>query len=183
LSKHLFDLWVLEQGLEEKTVGLKYFNVYGPNENHKGDMRSMVNKAFKLIKETGKMQLFKSYLPGYRDGEQMRDFIYIKDAVDMTLHFELDESGRHSNGLFNVGTGIARKWIDMANALFNALKMKPEIEFVEMPESIRNQYQYFTEAKIDKLINTGYKNKIMSLEAGVYDYVVNYLEKDEYLKP
>lgn len=177
-SKHLFDLWIKRNGLLNKVVGLKYFNVYGPNEYHKDDMRSVVHKAFEQVRDTGKVQLFKSHKPDYKDGEQKRDFIYVKDAVDMTLYF-LDH--QDENGIFNIGTGKAQTWIELVTALFNALGKPVNIEFVDMPESIRDKYQYFTEANITKLVNAGYINPVMNVEDGVTDYVKNYLLKDVYL--
>ena len=171
-SKHLFDLWAQEMKIANKIVGLKYFNVFGPNEYHKGEMRSLIHKAFSQIKETGKVNLFKSYNQNYEDGKQMRDFIYVKDAVDMTLHFY---EKKEKNGLFNVGTGKARTWIDLVNSIFNAMNLKPNIEFIDMPEELKGKYQYFTEAKIDKIRNAGYQKEIKSLEDSVNDYVKEYL--------
>ena len=159
-------------------MGLKYFNVFGPNEYHKGDMRSFVLKGFEQIMATGKVRLFKSCNPKYGDGEYVRDFIYIKDAVAMTLFF-LDN--REICGLFNVGTGQARTWNDMVKAVFAALGRGPRIEYVDMPESIRRQYQYFTEARMDKLHRSGYDRAPLPLEEAITDYVQNYLEKGEYL--
>ena len=171
-SKHMFDLWAKREEILDEIVGLKYFNVYGPNEYHKGDMRSVVHKAFGQIKETGKVKLFKSYNKDYKDGKQKRDFIYVKDAVDMTLHFL---QNRDKNGLFNVGTGKARTWVDLVNSIFKAMDLEPNIEFIEMPEELKGKYQYFTEAKIGKIKKAGYKSKITSLEDSVEDYVKNYL--------
>ncbi len=173
-SKHMFDLWAQREGIASEIVGLKYFNVYGPNEYHKADMRSVIHKAFGQIKETGKVKLFKSYKPEYKDGEQMRDFIYVKDAVDITLHFL---QNKNVNGLFNVGTGKARSWVDLVTELFNAMDVPLNIEFIEMPETLKEKYQYFTEANIDKLRNAGYDKPISSIEEGVTDYVQNYLLK------
>src|SRR5215216_5172183 len=143
-SKHLFDLYAQRQGWFDRIVGLKYFNVFGPNEDHKGDMRSLVNKAYQQILATGKVQLFKSYKPEFRDGEQMRDFLYVKDAVEMTIHFA--EAGKNAHGLHNLGSGQANTWITLANAIFAALEREPQIEFVDMPEILRGKYQYFTQA-------------------------------------
>jgi len=171
-SKQLFDLYASREEILPEIVGIKYFNVFGPNEFHKADMRSLVCKAYDQIQSTGAIRLFKSYRPEYPDGGQMRDFVYVKDAVDMTLHLaEEDEFG----GLFNVGSGTARTWLDLANALFAALGRPPRIEFVEMPENIRNQYQYFTCADISKLRSTGYQKLTTTLEEAVRDYTVNYL--------
>jgi ADP-L-glycero-D-manno-heptose 6-epimerase len=177
-SKTMFDLWALKKGILNKIAGLKYFNVYGPNEYHKGDMRSVVHKAFEQVAQSGKVRLFKSANQKYKDGEQMRDFIYIKDAVDMTLFF-LDKKDK--NGLYNVGTGKARTWNDLVSALFKAVNKPLNIEYVELPAHLLNKYQYFTEAKIDKLMRAGYSKPLASLEDGITDYVKNYLLKDKFL--
>ena len=177
-SKHLFDLWAKRAGLLKKIVGLKYFNVFGPNEYHKADMRSFVLKSFEQITTAGKVCLFKSHRPDYKDGEQLRDFLYVKDAVDMTLFFY---DNPHIGGLFNIGTGQARSWNDLVKAVFAAMGKKPNIEYIDMPESIRNQYQYFTQADITKLRSTGCKTPITPLESAIKDYVQNYLQKDGYL--
>jgi ADP-L-glycero-D-manno-heptose 6-epimerase len=171
-SKHLFDLYAQNEGLLSKIVGLKYFNVFGPNEYHKGDMRSLVCKAYDQIVSTGKIRLFKSYKPEYADGAQMRDFVYVRDAVAMTLHLAEATSAA---GLYNIGAGVARTWVDLANALFDALGIAPDIEFIEMPENIRNQYQYYTCADISKLRSTRYEAPTTTLEDAVRDYAVNYL--------
>lgn len=177
-SKNLFDIWAIKNNIINKIVGLKYFNVFGPNEYHKGDMRSVVHKAFEQIRDTGKVRLFKSRNENYKDGEQMRDFIYVKDAVDMTLFF-LDNKDK--NGLFNVGTGKARTWNDLVTAIFNSMGKKINIEYIELPEHLVEKYQYFTEAKTDKIKKAGYRQKISSLEDGVADYVKNYLITGKYL--
>ncbi len=177
-SKHLFDLYAKKNNYFDKIVGLKYFNVYGPNEYHKGDMRSVVHKAFYQIKESGKVRLFKSYKKDYKDGEQLRDFIYVKDAVDITLFFMRN---KNVNGLFNVGTGNARTWNDLVTAIFNAMDKPVNIEYIEMPENLREKYQYFTQADLTKLREAGYENEITPLEKGVEDYVKNYLLKDKTL--
>jgi ADP-L-glycero-D-manno-heptose 6-epimerase len=177
-SKHLFDLWVKRNGLLDKVVGLKYFNVYGPNEYHKGDMRSVVHKAYQQIMSEGKVKLFKSYHPEYKDGEQKRDFVYVKDAVDMTLFFL---ENRDKNGIYNIGTGKAETWIELVTAIFKALGKPVNFEFIDMPENIRDKYQYFTQANLKKIRSAGYKNEIMNVEEGVKDYVQNYLMKKEYL--
>ncbi len=176
-SKHMFDLWALKHELFWKQpapiVGLKYFNVYGPYEDHKGDMRSVVNKSFGQIGEGGKVRLFKSHKPEYRDGEQMRDFVYVKDAVDVTLYFlEHGELG----GLYNCGGGVARTWLDLATAVYAAAGKKPDIEFIDMPEELRGKYQYFTQATSEKLKAAGYTKPFTTLEDGVRDYVSTYLE-------
>ena len=176
-SKNLFDIWAIKQGLMDKIAGIKYFNVYGPNEYHKGDMRSVVHKAYEQIRNTGKVKLFKSKNPNYKDGEQMRDFIFVKDAVDMTLFF-LDKKDK--NGLYNVGSGKARTWNDLVTAIFKALDKPVNIEYIELPEHLVEKYQYFTEAKLEKIKKAGYANSISSLEDGVTDYVKNYLLKNKY---
>lgn len=177
-SKQMFDLWAKKQGLLDKLVGLKYFNVFGPNEYHKADMRSFVLKAFEQINDSGKVGLFKSCVPKYADGEYLRDFLYIKDAVEMTLFF-LDNP--KVGGLFNIGAGKARTWNDMVKAVFTAMGKDVNIEYIPMPDSIRNQYQYFTEADITKLRKAGFKNKITPLEDAIKDYVQNYLQGGGYL--
>ena len=177
-SKQLFDLWARRTGLLKKIVGLKYFNVFGPNEYHKADMRSFILKAFEQINSKGKVELFKSYNPKYADGEYVRDFIYVKNAVDMTLFF-YDNPG--ITGLFNIGTGRARSWNNLVKAVFAAMGKNADIKYIEMPESIRNQYQYFTQADITKLKQAGYNKKTTPLENAVTDYVQNYLQKNGYL--
>jgi ADP-L-glycero-D-manno-heptose 6-epimerase len=172
-SKHMFDLWAMKNALFDRIVGLKYFNVYGPYEDHKGDMRSVVHKSFGQIVREGEVQLFKSYRPDYADGEQKRDFIYVKDAVNVTLHF-LDH--RAEGGLFNCGTGEARTWKDLASAVFAAMGRPVNIRMVEMPESLREKYQYFTQSDVRKLRQAGYEAPFTSLEQGVADYVKNYLQ-------
>lgn len=175
-SKQLFDLWVLRNKVEDKVAGIKFFNVFGPNEYHKGDMRSVVHKAFEQIRDTGKVRLFKSYKPEYGDGGQMRDFVYVKDCVE--IMWWLLENPK-ANGIFNLGTGKARTWNDLIRAVYAALGMEPHIEYFDMPPEIRDQYQYFTEAKMDKLRQAGYPVKFRQLEEAVYDYVVNYLKKPD----
>ena len=171
-SKHMFDLWAARHGYLNRLIGLKYFNVYGPNEDHKGDMRSVVNKGFHQIEATGKLQLFRSYRPEFPDGGQRRDFLYVKDAVKMTVHLaELDSAG----GLFNIGAGDSRTWLDLAHALFAAMRREPEIEFIEMPEALRAKYQYSTCAAMERFRATGYAAPVLTLEQAVEDYVRNYL--------
>ena len=176
-SKHLFDQYAAKNGMFEKIVGLKYFNVFGPNENHKGDMRSLVNKAFDQISETGKLQLFKSANPQYADGEFGRDFVYVKDAVDMTLHFLENDIG----GLFNVGSGEMHTWNALAAAIFKALDREPNIEYIDMPEILRDKYQYHTQADITRIRQAGYRGEITSLERAVTDYVQKYLVPGKHL--
>ena len=171
-SKQLFDQWALRRGLLKSIVGLKFFNVFGPNEYHKGDMRSVVLKAFEQIKSTGRMKLFKSYKREYNDGEQVRDFLYVKDAADMTLHFL---KNRGIGGLFNIGSGVASSWNKLGSAIFRALGNSENIDYVEMPESIRGKYQYYTLADISKLRKAGYVKPLTKLEDAVADYVKNYL--------
>ncbi|MFI4890183.1 MAG: ADP-glyceromanno-heptose 6-epimerase [Steroidobacterales bacterium] len=171
-SKHMFDLWARNRRLFRLIVGLKYFNVYGPCEEHKGDMRSMVSKAYDQIRQAGCVRLFKSYSPDYADGEQMRDFIYVRDAVNVTLHFLENQA---VGGLFNCGSARARTWKDLAHATFSALGTEPRIEYIDMPEALRGQYQYFTEAPMAKLLQIGYARPFTSLEDGVRDYVSSYL--------
>jgi ADP-L-glycero-D-manno-heptose 6-epimerase len=173
-SKHAFDLWALRSGALGHVVGLKFFNVYGPREDHKGDMRSVVHKAFGQIRDSGEVSLFKSYRPEYRDGEQVRDFVYVRDAVEVCLHFG---APRQSGGLFNVGTGRARTWLDLARAVYAACGREPKIRFVDMPENLRAKYQYRTEADIAKLRRAGYPAPFTSLEDGVADYVTTWLRR------
>jgi len=171
-SKQIFDRHAKRRALFSKIVGLKYFNVFGPNEWHKGEMRSLVNKAYDQVLETGRICLFKSYKPEFKDGEQKRDFLYVKDAVEMTIHLAVTPK---ANGLFNLGSGEARTWIDLATAVFEALARPAQIEFIEMPGVIRDKYQYFTQANIEKLKATGYEGPRFTLEQAVTDYVQNYL--------
>lgn len=172
-SKHLFDLWAQNQGCLERLVGVKYFNVFGPNEDHKGDMRSLVNKAFQQVQTTGQVQLFQSHRPDFKDGEQMRDFLYVKDAVEMTIHFA--EKATSAGGLYNLGSGEANTWITLAEGIFSALGRDPRIEFIPMPEVLRGKYQYYTRADITKLRSQGYDRPMTSLREAVRDYVQNYL--------
>jgi len=178
-TKQLFDLWARDEGVLDRIVSLKFFNVYGPNEYHKEDMRSVVCKAFSQVLETGKIKLFKSYHPDYPDGGQMRDFVYVKDCVAAMLWFlEHPEAG----GLYNLGAGQARTWNDLATAVFAAMGRAPVIEYVDMPEILRGKYQYFTEARVDRLRAAGCDWPFASLEDGVRDYVQNYLSReDQYL--
>jgi ADP-L-glycero-D-manno-heptose 6-epimerase len=171
-SKQWMDLHAWRAGWLDRIVGLKYFNVFGPNENHKGDMRSLVCKSYAEVFKTGVIRLFKSYRPQYRDGEQRRDFLYVKDAVAMTLHLAANPA---ANGIFNIGSGKARTWNDLARAVFAALGREPRIEYIDMPEPIRDKYQYFTQADVRKLLAADYDSPITSLEDAVCDYVVNYL--------
>lgn len=175
-SKQLFDLWSLKAGITDRLASLKFFNVYGPNEYHKDDMKSVICKAYSQIGETGKMKLFKSYHPDYSDGGQQRDFIYVKDCVDV-MWWLLQNPG--VGGIFNVGTGQARSWNDLANSVFAAMGKTPDIEYIPMPEQLRGKYQYFTQATMDKLRAAGYDRPFTSLEDGAKDYVQNYLAQDD----
>lgn len=173
LSKYLFDEWLLnKKGKPSQWVGLKFFNVYGPKEYHKGFMASVIYHGFNEIKRDGGIKLFKSYKRSYKNGEQKRDFIYIKDVMRVILFFL--EHGKIS-GIFNVGTGKARTFLDLANALFSAINLTPEVKFIDMPSGIKDKYQYFTQADISFLGKIGYSKKFTELEEGVRDYVQNYL--------
>ena len=176
-SKQAFDIWALAQ--EKKPpfwCGLKFFNVYGPNEYHKGEMRSLVHKAFHQINERGFVGLFKSYKEPYRDGEQLRDFVYVKDVVKAMI-LMLKSGDPSYCGVYNLGTGKARSFLDLVRAVFYALEKDPKVEFIDMPDSIRNQYQYFTEAKMDKFHAFLPEFKFSSLEEGVHDYVSHHLSQ------
>ena len=172
-SKHMFDLWALKHDLFKNIVGLKYYNVFGPFEDHKGDMRSVVSKSYEQIRAVGSVKLFKSYRPEFKDGEQMRDFIYMRDAVDVTLHFAMQPFDA-PGGLFNCGTGEPRTWVDLVTAVYTAMGLEPKIEFIEMPEQLQGKYQYFTQSKVGKLRAAGYTKPFTSLEDGVKDYVQGY---------
>lgn len=171
-SKHLFDLWALKNKLFDRIAGLKYFNVYGPYENHKDDMRSVVHKAWGQVCETGKVKLFKSDRPGIGDGEQDRDFVYVKDAARLTLALGTDF---RASGLFNCGTGQARTWNDLVKAVFAALDTEPNIEYIDMPAHLKGKYQYHTEADMRKLTAAGWTTPFTRLEDGVDEYVRSYL--------
>ena len=177
-SKNEFDIWALKQ--EKKPyfwTGLKFFNVYGPNEYHKGRMASVIFHTFNQIQKTGSMKLFQSHNPEFKDGEQMRDFVYVKDVVNI-LYFLMHH--RKDSGVYNLGTGKARTFLDLAKSTFYALNKDPEISFVPTPEDIREKYQYFTEANMNKLRSIGYSQDFYSLEEGVKDYVTNYLVGTRY---
>ena len=177
-SKHLFDLHAQQRGWFDRIVGLKYFNIFGPNEDHKGDMRSVVHKACGQIRQSGKVGLFRSHHPDYRDGEQLRDFLYVKDAVAMTLHLANTPSAA---GIHNIGSGKAATWIDLVTPIFTALGLPPKIEFIDMPEVLRGKYQYHTCAAIQRLLDTGWTDPCHSLAEAVRDYVTNYLVPDRRL--
>ncbi len=168
-SKQMFDEWVLREKLYDKVVGLKFFNVFGPNEYHKGDMKSVIAKSYDRVVQEGKMVLFKSHRPDYADGEQKRDFVYVKDVVDVMQFFMQEPS---INGIYNVGSGRARSWNDLAFALFAAVGKPPLIEYVPMPEVLRSKYQYFTQADMSRLLKSGYDRPFTGLEEAVKDYVV-----------
>ncbi len=176
-SKHLFDQYAARNGMFDKIVGLKYFNVFGPNEDHKGDMRSLVNKAFDQINSTGKLELFRSANPDYADGEFGRDFVYVKDAVDMTLHFMEAKMG----GLFNVGSGRMNTWNALADAIFKAIDLPKNVEFIGMPEHLRDRYQYHTQANLTRIRDAGYTAETTPLDSAVEDYVRNYLMTGKHL--
>ena len=169
-SKQIFDEWLYQRGWLKKGnfVGVKYSNVFGPNEYHKAHMRSMVLRSFEQISEKGSVALFKSYRPEYADGEQVRDFLYVKDAADMTLFF-LDR-GRSACGLYNIGFGSVRSWNDLAKAAFAAFGRQPDITYIDMPESLRPRYQYYTCLDISKIRQAGYNQELTSLEDAVKDY-------------
>lgn len=174
-SKHLFDLWARRSKVLDKIVGLKYFNVFGPNEYHKEVMRSVVNKCYEQIKQTGKARLFKSENPDYKDGEQKRDFLYVKDAVDMTLYFW---DNKIVSGIYNIGTGKVNSFNELVRPIFKSLGLKENIEYFDMPEILKEKYQYYTQADISKLRSAGYINEITKTDDAVTDYVTNYLDKD-----
>ncbi len=175
-SKHLFDLWALSSGAMGRIAGMKYFNVYGPFEDHKGSMRSVVNKSYARIASGQDVELFRSDRPEYADGEQMRDFIYVRDAVDVTLFLAADGA---PSGLFNCGTGQARTWLDLARALYQAMGREPRIRMIDMPAELKAKYQYFTQAEMGKLRRAGYGKPFTSLEDGVADYVRTHLAKGQ----
>jgi len=178
-SKHQFDVWALKQKTSPPFwIGCKFFNVYGPNEYHKGRMASVVFHTFQQIHSSGKMKLFKSHRPDIDNGHQSRDFIYIKDIVDMLLFFMHHQDV--DNGIYNFGTGKARTFLDLAGSTFNAMDLKHKIEFIDTPEDIRDTYQYFTQANMDKLFKAGYNQNFWSLEDGVEDYVKYYLKPKKY---
>ena len=174
-SKHLLDMYVMNNNLESKITGIKFFNVFGPNEAHKGNMQSMILKSYNQIKETGKVCLFKSNDKKYADGGQMRDFIYVKDCCKVIMRMLNDNT---FTGIYNLGTGKARSWNDLANAVFSAMKITPNIEYIDMPNNLSNQYQNFTQADTDKLLTKlGNDFLFTELEDAVADYVCNYLGK------
>jgi ADP-L-glycero-D-manno-heptose 6-epimerase len=171
-SKQLFDIWVMKQGLDKRVLGLKFFNVFGPNESHKGDMRSLVDKAYLQVLKTSKIRLFKSYRKGIGHGEQTRDFIYIKDVCELML-YALKHPG--FNGIYNLGTGKARNWNDLAKAVFAAMGRKVQIEYVDMPLDLKGKYQYHTQAVMRRTFKASKPFKFAHLEESVADYIGNYL--------
>lgn len=177
-SKHDFDKWALVNVKKPYFwAGLKFFNVFGPNEYHKGRMASVIFHAFNQVKQSGKIRLFRSHNPKFKDGEQLRDFIYVKDVTDacfFLLHHRKD------SGIYNLGTGKARTFLDLAKSVFTAMNMPPQIEFIDTPPDIRDKYQYFTEAKMEKLRSTGFAAEFTKLEDGVLDYIRNYLSGNQY---
>lgn len=177
-SKHLFDLHARQHGWFDRIVGLKYFNIFGPNEDHKADMRSVVHKATGQIRDSGSVSLFRSHHPDYRDGEQQRDFLYVKDAVAMTLHLARTPNAA---GIYNIGSGQAATWIDLVTPIFNALNLPVRIEFVDMPEVLRGKYQYHTCANVQRLVDSGWDAANHSLAGAVQDYVTRYLVPDRRL--
>ena len=177
-SKNEFDKWALQQQKKPYFwAGLKFFNVYGPNEYHKGRMASVIFHSFNQIRETGKVKLFRSHRPDFEDGKQLRDFVYVKDVAEV-LYFLMHH--RKDSGIYNLGTGTARSFWDLAAGTFSAMDKKPNIEFIDMPEDIRDKYQYFTEATMTKLRKIGYAKPFHSLEDGIADYVQNYLMAGKY---
>jgi ADP-L-glycero-D-manno-heptose 6-epimerase len=175
-SKNEIDKWVQKQAKTPPYwYAFKFFNVYGPNEYHKGRMSSVILHTFQKIQETGSMQLFRSHCPDYEDGQQLRDFVYVKDVVRVLYWFM---NHHPQSGIYNLGTGRARSFWDLASATFKALKLEPQISFIDMPEDIREKYQYFTEAKMNKMRSAGYRRPFYSLESGIKSYVTRYLVKD-----
>ena len=181
ISKNEFDKWaILQQSHPPFWAGLKFFNVYGPNEYHKGRMASVIWHAFNQIKNNGTVKLFKSHRPDFKDGQQLRDFIYVKDILKVCYWFMENFEKKPPSGLYNLGTGKARSFEDLVRSTFSGVGVPVQIEYIDMPEDIRDKYQYFTEAKMEKLRSAGYKESFYSLEDGVMDYVKNYLSNKNY---
>ncbi len=179
VSKNEFDIWALEQKRQPPFwAGLKFFNVYGPNEYHKGRMASVVFHAYQQVKERGYIRLFRSHIPEYKDGEQLRDFIYVKDLLNVMLWLMEQQP---PSGIYNLGTGKARTFNDLANTLFKALNLPGKIDYIDTPQDIRDNYQYYTEADMDKLQAAGYHKEFYSLEKGIEDYLKHYLEQARYM--
>jgi len=180
ISKNEFDKWVLHQGPHNHPpfwAGLKFFNVYGPNEYHKGRMASVIFHSFRQVKNTGVVRLFKSHRPDFKDGQQLRDFVYVKDVIKVC--YWLMEN-KPSSAIYNLGTGKARTFDDLVKSTYAGMDLEPSIQYIDMPEDIRDKYQYFTEANMKKLRDAGYKDEFYSLEKGVDDYVRNYLSKNSH---
>jgi len=178
-SKNDFDIWALKQKIKPYFwAGFKFFNVYGPNEYHKSRMASVIYHAYYQIKKNKSLNLFKSHREDYKHGEQKRDFVYVKDVVEV-LFFMMEQ--RKHNGIYNLGTGIARTFKDLGIACFDAMNIEHDISFIDTPEDIRDKYQYFTQADISKLRNIGYTKPFYSLEDGINDYICNYLSDNKYL--
>ena len=175
-SKHIFDIWAMKKKVFNKIAGIKFFNVFGPNEYHKDDMLSVVYKAFQQILKSGRVKLFKSAKEDFKNGEQKRDFVYIKDVVKIIEFFI---NSKNTSGIYNVGTGKARTFNDLAKAVFGSLGKEVNIEYIDMPNHLRSQYQYFTEAYIKKLRKAGYKNNLHTFGEGIEDYVQNFLDTDD----
>ncbi|MBM4173710.1 MAG: ADP-glyceromanno-heptose 6-epimerase [Ignavibacteria bacterium] len=173
-SKQLFDEWIMGNGLEQSITGIKFFNVFGPNEYHKGDMASMIFKSWKQVQHNGHISLFASDISEYPDGGQMRDFIYVKDACEVM--WKILQS-KQPHGIINLGTGKARTWNDLAHAVFKALGKQSDIRYVSMPDSLKGQYQYYTQAVMDKLQSSSSAHQFLELEDSIADYVVNHLEQ------
>jgi ADP-L-glycero-D-manno-heptose 6-epimerase len=180
-SKNDFDIWALAQSSQPPLwAGMKFFNVYGPNEYHKGRMASVIFHTVRQIKASGGMKLFRSHRPDFEDGQQSRDFVYIKDVIDVLYFFQQQfEAGSNLSGLYNLGTGTARSFWDLASNTFKAMDLEPNISFIDTPADIRDTYQYFTEANMEKLKKAGYQKDFYSLEAGIEDYVRNYLMEEK----
>lgn len=176
-SKHLLDRHALRQGWLDRLVGIKYFNVYGPNEQHKGDMRSVVNKACEQIQETGRVGLFRSYRPDFADGEQRRDFLYVKEAAEITVKLATSPAA----GLYNLGSGRTHTWNELATAVFDALERPPQIDYIDMPEGLRDRYQYHTQAELSRLAELDLDYRRFTLREGIFDYVRGYLLTDRRL--
>lgn len=175
-SKQFFDQWAYRQKVLDKIVGIKFFNVYGPNEFYKGDMASLIYKTIPTVLAEKKIRLFKSYHPDFKDGEQKRDFIYIKDIVNVIYWLYENQS---INGIFNLGTGDARSWNHLAQSVFGALNIPLKIEYIQMPQKLKGAYQYFTQADMNKLRSAGYKEPFTSLDKGIEDYILNHLHPHE----
>ncbi len=178
-SKHAFDLYAKRTGLLDRSCGIKYFNIFGPNEDHKGEMRSVVLKAYEQIRSSGSVKLFKSYRPEFADGEQRRDFLYVKDAAEMTVHL----AAAGTTGIVNVGSGLAQTWLSLVRPIFEALRVPERVDFIEMPETLRGKYQYSTCASTARLRDSGYDRPITSLHDAVVDYVTQYLVPGRSLDP